>query len=202
MKKILLFSIFILVISCSDEEKNLSVPDYMKEVFDANLNCSENDFLDLNINDQNLNYEYTTNSGLVLCSFAQGNSGGINCQNCEGHFASLSMPMDSYDSYFQGIPIQPGMEWEIQNEQIPITEINMTGLNVRINVPENLTENIEIGSYYLSENASEKGVNLFFNWEIVFDGTNNYYGTGYNLNIDKNKPYNININCIEIIIIA
>ena len=142
MKKILLFSIFILVISCSDEEKNLSVPDYMKEVFDANLNCSENDFLDLNINDQNLNYEYTTNSGLVLCSFAQGNSGGINCQNCEGHFASLSMPMDSYDSYFQGIPIQPGMEWEIQNEQIPITEINMTGLNVRINVPENLTENI------------------------------------------------------------
>jgi hypothetical protein len=66
MKKILLFSIFILVISCSDEEKNLSVPDYMKEVFDANLNCSENDFLDLNINDQNLNYEYTTNSGLVL----------------------------------------------------------------------------------------------------------------------------------------
>ncbi|MDP5099740.1 MAG: hypothetical protein NWQ09_00300, partial [Nonlabens sp.] len=63
MKKILLFSALILLTSCSNEENNLLVPNYMKEVFETNLNCSENDFLDLNINGQNFNYEYTTNSG-------------------------------------------------------------------------------------------------------------------------------------------
>ncbi|MDP5099739.1 MAG: DUF2147 domain-containing protein, partial [Nonlabens sp.] len=132
-----------------------------------------------------------------LCSFVQGNSGGFNCENCERHYASFSMPMASYDSYFPSIPIQTGMEWRSLNEQIQVTEINMKGLKVSINLPENLTENIDIGSYYLSENPDNKVIDLWFQWEIIHDDANNYYETGYVLNIDKNKPYNIDINCID-----
>lgn len=197
MKKTYLQSFLIVfLMSCTTQEDTINqeentIPTYMFEVFDENSNCSEIDFLNLKINEVEVSYRYTDSH--LLCEFYEGNFNNSFCLNCDSHSARLTMPMQRYDTYFENLPIHTGMIWNFSEEEYVVNEINIKGLSIGISAPTRLVDELKTGKFRIPNDFTEKGIKLYFHWEIKTES----YEFGYTLDMDKNQPYEIKINCID-----
>jgi len=192
-KQIILIIAILLLTNCKTENEtnNILTPSYMFEVFEQNYNCSKTDLIDINIDGDNVYYDYTGN--LNLCGFSEGNSDNVFCVGCESHYANIRFPSDNYNSYFNNLPINLGMTWSFSNSGSVINKINFKGLDVFISGPNELVKNLKIGKYKIPNDITKKGIKLSFRWEVKTVD----FETGYTLDIDKNQPYEISINCID-----
>jgi len=175
-----------------DTDQSVDPNIYMFEVNGQNTNCME-DYINLDIDGQTIEYYYNNpNGGVQLCTFSEGNVSGIMCETCEGHFASLPMPI-SYRNYFPGLPIEVGGEFPIYNGTETITEIFMDGFQIMFLIPGVLTDNLFTGSYHVFDEYEDPGVSLYINWAVDFDSGSG----GYTIYIDTTRPYEVVLECID-----
>ncbi len=205
MKSISIFPLFLFILlnSCTSDnsevlvdaiepEQTIDRNTYMLESYGQNANCME-DYMYLDIDGQIIEYYYNDpNGGIQLCNFNEGNVSGAICDNCEGHSASLPLPV-SYYSYFPGLPVEVGGDYPFLNGIEPITDININGLNISFLIPGILTDNLAIGNYRVNNDSQDPGARILINWSLHFAGGS----TGFTLYIDTSRPHKIDLECID-----
>ena len=194
-----------MAISCSVQEDKVKenvveeVPYtyFMEELYGFNSECVTGDYLKLECNNQVLEINYgQVNGGLLLCHFAENNAGGIMCPGCEGHFASMNVPNESYNILPQNLPVQIGSVWAY-NPEFTVTNINFNGVQVYINIPKRLVTTLKTGVYKIKNEITDPGVSINLNWEVVDNSGPVRLETGYGLGINPHKPYKIELVCID-----
>lgn len=200
----------VLAVGCS-AEKEIETPTppvaedtsytyFMEQLYGVNSECVDHDYLKVECNNQvmEVNYGQVIGNGpsLILCHFAENNSGGIMCAGCEGHFADMTIPNSNYNILPQNLPVQIGSTlWS--DPTFTVTEINFSGVHIYINIPKRLVTTLKTGVYKLKNSIYDPGASINLDWEVIDNDGPERMETGYGLAINPNKPYKLELVCIN-----